>query len=267
MKNRSVLILVAAFTLGAGLIAGFLRYFGGLALERDKRPVYVSRVIDGDTVELSTGETVRYIGIDTPELREKSGSGWVYSPRPYAEEARDFNRTLVEGKPVRLEFDVQKKDKYNRLLAYVYSEGRMVNIEMVRQGYAMVYTFPPNVKYTGRFLKAQQDARGNNNGLWKGLEESAIRASEARKNIGLLKIVEADVLGTYLSENVLILNCRDNFKAVIFRNNLDYFPKAMLRSPDSYFKYKTIRVCGVIKDYKGSCEIILHHPSQLEILE
>jgi len=80
-------------------------------------------------------------------------------------------------------------------------------------------------------------------------------------------MVEAKVIDTFLSKSVLIINCRDSFKVAIFRNNLEYFPKIISRSPDTYFKYKTIKVYGIIKDYKGSPEIILHHPSQLEILE
>ncbi|MFC1667147.1 thermonuclease family protein [Candidatus Omnitrophota bacterium] len=265
MKNKKILVLVVAFVAITLPVARFLQH-AGIRSGDNKKAFYVSRVIDGDTIELSNGETLRYIGIDTPELKEKIGSVWVYKPKPYAKEAKDFNQELVKGKPVRLEFDVQKRDKYRRLLAYVYSEDKMVNLEILRQGYAMIYTYPPNVKYTDLFLTAQQEARENNNGLWMDLEENIISASEAKNNIGLVRIVEAGVTGTYLSKRVLTLNCRDNFKVVIFKNNLRYFPKTILRSPDTYFKHKTIRACGLIKTYKGSCEIILHDPSQLEIL-
>ena len=122
----------------------------------------VQRVVDGDTVVLSTGERVRYIGIDTPEL---------HHPRKpveaYAREAMEFNRRLVEGKKIRLEFDLDRHDKYDRLLAYVYLEdGTFVNAELVRQGYAQTLTIPPNVKYTDLFLKYQREAREGNRGLW-----------------------------------------------------------------------------------------------------
>lgn len=76
------------------------------------QPYQVSKVIDGDTIELSNGERVRYIGINTPEFRNGI-------PDPYAQEAYEANKKLVEGKEVRLELDVQERDKYGRILAYV----------------------------------------------------------------------------------------------------------------------------------------------------
>lgn len=265
MKNKNIIILIIFFICVAFSLFIFLQPTGA-GPRNYKKDLYVTKVVDGDTIELSNGEKVRYIGIDTPELRERNGSEWVYNPRPYAEEAKDFNGSLVEGKEIKLEFDAQKRDKYNRLLAYVYIDGDMVNLEIIKKGYAMIYTYPPNVKYAGEFAKAQQDARENDRGLWKGLGDTAIPASLASENIGLLRMVEATVISTYLSDAVLILNCRDNFKIAIFKNNLAYFPKEAARSPDSYFKHKAIRVYGVIKDYKGTPEIILNDASQLQFL-
>ena len=122
----------------------------------------VRRVVDGDTVQLVGGERVRYIGIDTPEL---------HHPRKpvqhYAREAMEFNRRLVEGKKVRLEWDVERRDRYKRLLAYVFLEdGTFVNGELLRQGYAHLLTIPPNVKYVDRFVRLQREARENGRGLW-----------------------------------------------------------------------------------------------------
>lgn len=127
-----------------------------------ERQAVVQRVVDGDTIVLVGGDRVRYIGVDTPEL---------HHPRKpvqfYAREAMEFNRRMVEGKTVRLEFDVERRDKYSRLLAYVYlPDGTFVNAEMVRQGYAQLLTFPPNVKYVALFRKLQTEAREANRGLW-----------------------------------------------------------------------------------------------------
>lgn len=238
----------------------------GIAPRSYQDGLYASHIIDGDTIELSNGQTVRYIGIDTPEVRERKGLGWLYNPRPYAKEAKDFNQRLIRGKPIRLEFDVQKNDKYGRLLAYVYAGGRMVNLEMVKEGYAMIYAYPPNIKYAEEFLEAQRFARENEKGFWSGLESNAISSSQVRQNVGMLRMVEAQVYDTFLSDKLLILNCRDNFKVIIFRDNLESFPKEVLRSPESYFKHKAIKVHGIIKEYKGTYEIVLHDPSQLEIL-
>ncbi|MDP2981115.1 MAG: thermonuclease family protein, partial [Candidatus Omnitrophota bacterium] len=224
-------------------------------------------VVDGDTVELSNGDRVRYIGIDTPEIREKENSNWVYKPMPYAEEAKEFNKILVEGKSVRLEYDVQKKDNYNRDLAYVYIDDKMVNMEMVKQGFAMIHTYPPNVRYTQRFIEAQKDARDNKRGLWAGLEENKISTSQAKNNIGMVRMIESEVVDTHLTGKLLILKFKDNFKAVIYRNNISPKLKDMARSPNKYFKGKTVKVYGIIKKYKGYPEIVLHDMSQLEILK
>ena len=125
--------------------------------------VTVTRVVDGDTIEISPSFeghfTVRLIGVDTPET--------YGSTQPYGLEASDFTRQYLEGKEVSLELDVEKADPYGRLLAYVYlSDGEMFNDTLVEEGYAQVATFPPNVKYTERFLEAQREARAANRGLW-----------------------------------------------------------------------------------------------------
>ncbi|MBI4982570.1 MAG: thermonuclease family protein [Candidatus Omnitrophica bacterium] len=83
-------------------------------------------------------------------------------------ESYEFTKNLVQGKRVSLEFDVDRYDKYKRLLAYVYlKDGTFVNAEIVKQGYASLLTFPPNVKYADLFEKLYQEARENKRGLWK----------------------------------------------------------------------------------------------------
>jgi micrococcal nuclease len=122
------------------------------------------RVVDGDTIEVSMAGTtyrVRYIGVDTPET--------VDPRRPvgcYGREASERNRQLVEGKTVELEKDVSETDKYDRLLRYVWVDGEMVNATLVREGYAMASTYPPDVKYQELFQSLQQEARDAGRGLW-----------------------------------------------------------------------------------------------------
>src|SRR5262249_37374170 len=127
----------------------------------------VVRVVDGDTIHVKLSdrvEKVRYIGVNTPE---------VHHPRkgeePGGREAALVNRDLVDGKYVRLELDVQSRDRYGRLLAYVFVGETMINAELVRLGYAQVMTIPPNVRYQSLFLKLQRDAREAGRGLWKGV--------------------------------------------------------------------------------------------------
>ena len=124
----------------------------------------VERVIDGDTIKVRVRdkiETVRYIGVDTPET--------VHPTRgvePYGKEASEFNKKLVEGKTVRLEFDVERRDRYGRLLAYVYVDTLFINAELVRQGYAQILTVPSNVKHVELFVRLQREAILANRGLW-----------------------------------------------------------------------------------------------------
>ncbi|MFH1797818.1 MAG: thermonuclease family protein [Candidatus Omnitrophota bacterium] len=134
---------------------------------QSQKAFFVSRVIDGDTIELSTGKRIRYIGIDTPEVRKKTAGSWQYDPKPYSLEASNYNKSLVEGKEVILEFDVEKQDKYSRWLAYVYKDGKMVNEELLKQGYAKVLVIPPNTKYRSRLNIAQTEAQQAHRGLWK----------------------------------------------------------------------------------------------------
>ena len=105
----------------------------------------VRRVVDGDTIELADGRLLRYIGIDAPELRRREGMHWVMKPDPFGREAAEANKRLVEGKRVRLEYDVQTHDRYGRLLAYVYVDDRMVNAALLEDGYARLLTIPPDV--------------------------------------------------------------------------------------------------------------------------
>lgn len=134
---------------------------GGAQATPSAETVKVTRVIDGDTIEIESGQKVRYIGIDTPEI--------VDPKKPvqcFGKEASNKNKELVEGKQVRLEKDVSETDKFGRLLRYVYVDNIFVNDYLVRQGFAHVSTFPPDVKYQAQFLQAEKEARKNSRGLW-----------------------------------------------------------------------------------------------------
>ena len=138
--------------------------------------ILVTRAVDGDTLVLENKERVRLTGIDTPEMHEsnklyrdaqRSGQS-VESIQRLGRQSYEFTKKLVEGKRVRLEFDVERYDKYKRILAYVYLlDGTFVNAKIVQEGYASLMTYPPNVKYADEFLKLYREARENKRGLWK----------------------------------------------------------------------------------------------------
>jgi micrococcal nuclease len=126
----------------------------------------VAAIVDGDTIHVRVDgriEKVRYIGVNAPEVRHPTKG-----EEPGGREASAVNRRLVGGKQVRLELDVQRRDQYGRLLAYVWVDDLMVNAELVRQGYAQVMTVPPNVRYQELFLKLQREARAARRGLFAG---------------------------------------------------------------------------------------------------
>ena len=156
-KHRKLLVFVVI------VIASIFSFFiPQSSLQKAK----VIRVIDGDTVELSNHKHVRYIGMNTPEMNFKSGA-----PECYAKEATNFNKKLVLGKTVYLGKDISYEDKYHRLLRYVYVKNNsgsklLVNEELVKQGYATMYIYPPDVRLTLKFLFAHINAIRQGKGLW-----------------------------------------------------------------------------------------------------
>jgi micrococcal nuclease len=130
---------------------------------RKRNRVLVTRVVDGDTIEVRRGRIVdvRLIGIDTPETVHPSEPVQCFGPAA----SRRTSKAL-EGDVVRLEFDVERRDHYGRLLAYVWDDARLFNKVLVEHGFATVSTYPPNVRYVERFAAAQRRARRADRGLW-----------------------------------------------------------------------------------------------------
>lgn len=124
----------------------------------------MTRVVDGDTVIAQVGGEelrVRLIGIDTPETVAPDQPVECFGPA-----ASEFTHRRLEGEDVELEFDVERLDPYGRTLAYVWLGGELFNETLVREGYALVTTFPPDVGYVDRFVAAQRVARERHLGLW-----------------------------------------------------------------------------------------------------
>ena len=117
----------------------------------------VARVSDGDTFYCRDGRKVRLIGIDTPELAQGAAGDAARGA---------LRRLLPEGASVRLELDAAPRDRYRRTLAYVWRGERLVNEAMVREGWAVLFTVPPNVRYARRLERAQHEARARRAGLW-----------------------------------------------------------------------------------------------------
>lgn len=211
------LFLLIAFIFGQGKVhqREGLRISFPFGKKYDYNNILVRKVVDGDTIELENGERIRLIGIDTPEMYEsdklfrdvqRTGQD-IKTIQNMGREAYEFTKQLCEGKRVRLEFDLEKRDKYDRLLAYVFipvcgtnwlqvSDGVVkkhiakddgslhvedsfdvecfkglyaVNLSgyIIQYGYAQPMIIPPNLKYAELFRKLYQEAKENRRGLWK----------------------------------------------------------------------------------------------------
>lgn len=128
----------------------------------------ISKFVDGDTFwvlnEKREREKIRLIGINTPEARRTGRTEVEY----FGKEASDYVKKILIGRRVRLEFDVQRYDRYKRTLAYVYlDDGTFLNALLVKEGYARAATFPPNVKHAEYFVKLEREARTRKKGMWK----------------------------------------------------------------------------------------------------
>lgn len=136
---------------------------GSGELEIQQDTTVISKVVDGDTVKLDTGKSVRLIGINAPESGQACSS-----------EATNKLKEFVLGKEVILEKDVEDKDQYDRLLRYIHVDGTFVNLEMVRLGLAHKFDYGSNTKYSSQFEQAEDEAKQNQGCLWKKSQESYI---------------------------------------------------------------------------------------------
>ncbi len=219
----------------------------------------VTVVYDGDTIKvrLANGEEekIRLIGIDAPETNsedKKIRLNAFYSKR--------FVFRSLYKKPVRIEYDWEKRDKYGRLLAYIWTEdGTLFNEYVIQRGFAAAYTrFKYRPEYRERFVKAEEYAKTKGNGIWKTEPFPLISEKDAPTHIGKL-ISYAFICGSIRDQgNLLILESRDdNFGAIMYKKYLDLFPEM-----NSLIGEKLL-VSGFLEEYMGQPQIMLFDPSQI----
>lgn len=240
------------------------------------REQVVTEVVDGDTFRLAGGETVRLLGINTPEMSEPGG-----------DIARDMALQLLLGKKVRLKRDQSDRDDYHRLLRYVYLGGRCINEELVRLGYAEARFYPPDTMHKKDFEEAEKTALRSRRGLWafavfqtpdttvlslsgnpsKALTAEVISWRDAGRYYGQTRTVEGRIVAAHNTGKVCFLNFDQNWKesftAVIFASDFNKFKY----SPETMYLKRTVRVTGLIKEYKGKPEIVVKSPKQIEIVK
>jgi len=232
----------------------------------------VTKVLDGDTVIIEGGDSVRLLGIDADE-----------KGHPCYSSAKERLEEFVLNKEVYLEADKEDKDQYKRYLRYLILDGENINLKLVKEGLAIARFSPENLKYKEEIINAEKQARENKVGCkWgenqaKVTEEEtilpstpidAISACNAGNYIGEEKTVAGKIADGYKSRtNTVFLNFEEPypnscFTAVIFSSNLINFPE----NPQFFYEGKIVKVKGVIKEYKGKPEIILEYRSQIEIV-
>lgn len=231
----------------------------------------VKSVIDGDTIILEdiSSTNVRYLGVDSPEVRSLDAPG-----DPLSDEARRVNKNLVGGKRVRLEFDKERFDPYGRTLAYVFVGDIFVNEQILRNGLAKALIIEPNDMYSERLLKAEKEAKDGRSGIWgdiSGLERPEgnsnfiIKPSSATRYIDQRVVVRGKITKFRKSDKVLVLNMEDVLDIVLFPESLSNFSFFNI-IPEEYYMGKPVEVIGKIRMYRGRPNIVLSHPISIRAL-
>jgi len=267
-KIISFALIFLAFVVGSGL---FLKNQIQPLCFNNEFPseTRVAKVIDGDTIVLDGGETVRYLGINAPEIRVRYGNQWIPKIQICGEEATTYNQKLVEGKKICLEYDQKKRDDYNRILAYVWGDGVLINGELLRNGLALVDVRSPNRKHQKMFFDFQKEAREFHRGLWEKIEDHTFPDREAFKLIGEIGVVQGTIMSVNTGRERVYLHFgkdrEKDFSGIIYKDNLQSFPwesKELARS----FLGRKVKIYGFVRSYGGPA-IIISAPSQVDILD
>jgi len=231
------------------------------------KKAFVTKVYDGDTIQIASGKTVRILGIDSPEMNYEKKE----EKEMFADEARNFAVNELKSEYVYLETDKKKYDKYNRLLAYIYtSDGYMFNLKALKKGYANIYISSDNNKYNDLMIKELENAIKNQKGIWHIYEKKYWNNSLPRVDISLTKqhinkhvVLDAKVASINKYKNITFINLEDDNRLtlVIYKNIIKNFPY----KPSDYLKNKKIKVSGKITKYNNSYEIILKNPYQVKL--
>lgn len=220
---------------------------------------FVREVVDGDTIVLDNGETVRYVGIDTPEINE-----------PFYLEAKVRNATLVQGRHVNvLVCGAEPRDKYGRVLAWVTSAGTSVNATLIKEGLARTMTIPPCGLARAREYKAlEKEAKAKKLGIWGTAASKRVARDispyEAHMHIGEKVRLRGTVRSIIPWGRTWFLEFMspNGFRAVIMPKAVDEFEMRGLSILD--YRDKEIEITGIVTERGGVPEILIDSPSRIE---
>jgi micrococcal nuclease len=267
MHVKSV-FLTLSIVLSAVLLSGCVSQEISGNVVGDGETKVVTKIVDGDTVIIEGGDSVRLLGMDTDER------GY-----PCYSEASKRLEGLILGKEVYLEHEGEDKDQYGRLLRYIFLDDENINLIMVKEGLAVARFDADNTRYKDDFVSAEKYAMENGIGCkWRGSSQTAslpegTNGSEeicsAKDYVGQVTTLSGKVTDTTKSKtNTVFLNFgglypNHCFTAVIFSSDLGKFPE----NPQTYYKGKNVMVSGKIQLYEGKPEIVLEEASQIEIIQ
>ncbi len=249
--------LVVVHLLGVGMLAAVGSSFthAHVAVER---LVTVAYVVDGDTVELASGERVRLIGIDTPE---RANAKKNTAAEPFADAATQKLIDLVENRQVKLREGRQPRDYYRRLLASLFlTDGTNVQEVLLRQGYGMAVSYPPNVSRLATYAEAEAQARRAGLGIW-GLPRFAIHAvsPDHRPKNGLYR-VSGTVTSVSESRQNIRMVIGEALTLLIYR---DVWREFWRDKNADHWIGREIMARGRIKTYRGAKQMRIMHPFML----
>ena len=224
----------------------------------DIKPGYsfysVKTVYDGDTVELGDGRKIRLLGINTPEIQHKDKMA-----EAGGDDAKAWLINKLQHAKVRLEFDVEKTDKYGRTLAYLFSENKEhINLSLVKAGLATISIYPPNLRYVNELIAAENEAEQDKSGIWQRPEYAAIPVGSLTEagHQGWTRLVGKVVSIRNTSKSVYLV-FSSQFEARIERQWLSLFPDV------NDYVGKTVEVRGWLSKNRKQFSVLIRHPSAI----
>jgi len=238
---------------------------------RQPSVVQIKEVIEANVIRLNDGRTLRLIGVRCPSIRHRISEKWFNSEEELSLEAKKFTEKLIEGKQIRLEFDVLQQDHYGDLLAYIFvkDDGKelFLNKEIIRNGFGYYLVSFPNTKYLDDLAASQKEAFQLKRGIWE--KDDVVSSEEAKNFIGQRKYVQGKIIivkDSYEAVFLLFHKWKKSYlKVVIPKKYLQYFNERNI-DPFRFYLNRNVRIFGLIEEYSGP-EISISHPAQIEIIE
>ncbi|UOA10654.1 thermonuclease family protein [Methylobacter sp. S3L5C] len=218
----------------------------------------VKTVYDGDTIELENGKKIRFLGINTPEIQHRDKPA-----EAGGEEAKAWLLGKLKNTKVRLEFDIEKTDKYGRILAYLFTEKKEhINLSLVKAGLATVSIYPPNLRYVNELVAAGNAAEQAKSGIWQRPEYAAIPVGSLTESVhhGWTRLAGKVVSIRNTSKSVYLV-FSSQFEARIERQWLSLFPDV------NEYVGKTVEVRGWLSKNRKQFSVLIRHPSALRQID